>query len=137
MANASPVVVVDRTGLVVFCNAAWKRYQKLLGVPAPYGVGLPYAFTLSFNESTAAERYARATIDQGLEEVLMGIELIYTRECVFRNVLGEIRFRLTITPCKLTNGPGAVIWAEFVSGTGRVELLKPRVKRASLTFDAE
>jgi len=129
MAEVFPVVVVDKSGIIVFCNDAWEQYQRLVGVPSPFGVGLPYSFTLAFNDSTAADRYARATIDQGLEEVLHGIEFVYTREYVFHNSLGRIKFRLMFTPTKLTNGTGAIIWAEYLSGSGPVEVLMARLKK--------
>ena len=116
-AHHAPAVVLNEGGAVIFGNDAWLSYQKMSGVPAPYGLGLQYEAVLPISKETAAGRYIRATIDQGVSEVLIGVQPLFCKECDSITHSGPIKYRLTVTRCHFADGGcGAIVWGECLSG---------------------
>ncbi|MEX3983740.1 hypothetical protein AB4Y45_32680 [Paraburkholderia sp. EG287A] len=119
MAHHAPAVILNESGEVIFGNDAWLSYQKLSGIPSPYGLGLQYELVLPISKETAAGRYIRATIDQGVSEVLVGVQPLFCKECDSITALGPMKYRLTVTRCRFADGgSGAVVWGECISGDG-------------------
>ncbi len=128
-AQTFPVVVVDIKLTVVFINRAWMAYQVGKGLPPPYGLGQQYGVTHS-KLTTAANNYEQATVQQGIQEVLAGLQPVFSRECTIHNTLGMVRYRVTATPCTLAcSAVGAIVWHEDAGSEGRIRELirrKPR-----------
>ena len=119
-AQRFPVVVVDAARHIVFINSAWMVYQVGSGVPPPYGLGLRYG-TPHKRVASAADNYEQATVQQGIQEVLEGLQPVFSRECTIRNALGVIRYRVTATPCTLIGGAiGAILWHEDIGSEGLI-----------------
>lgn len=124
-AQRFPVVVVDAQRQIIFINSAWMVYQVGRGVPPPYGLGLRYG-TPAKRVASAADNYEQATVQQGIQEVLEGLQPVFSRECTIRNSLGLLRYRVTATPCTLAGGAiGAILWHEDAGSEGLIiELMR-------------
>lgn len=119
-AQGFPIVVVDTKRQIVFINSAWMVYQVGRGVPPPYGLGQRYG-TPHKRVASAADNYEQATVQQGIQEVLEGLQPVFSRECTIRNALGVIRYRVTATPCTLIGGAiGAILWHEDIGSEGLI-----------------
>lgn len=128
-AQTFPVVVVDAGLVVVFINKPWMVYQVAKGLPPPYGLGQVYGVTHG-KLTTAADTYERATVEQGIQEVLEGLQPVFSRECAIENTLGSVRYRITATPCYLRGGEtGAILWHEDAGSAGRIRELIRRKHR--------
>ncbi|MBK3780146.1 hypothetical protein G3A43_07735 [Paraburkholderia aspalathi] len=127
ISHQAPAVVLDESGAVIFGNDAWLTYQKKNGVPPPYGIGSSYEIVLPIPPDTAAGRYVRATIDQGVSEVRIGVQPLFTKDCSTLTDCGPISYRLTVIRCPFEDGgAGVVILCECAA---KPCLCKPRASR--------
>jgi hypothetical protein len=115
MAHQDPVVILNEGGSVIFGNNAWLTYQIKIGAERPYGIGSQYETILPIDRATAAGRYIQATIDQGVSEVRIGVQPLFTKECSGPSRFGPIKYRLTATRCRFVDGgAGVIIWCECI-----------------------
>jgi diguanylate cyclase (GGDEF)-like protein/PAS domain S-box-containing protein len=128
------IAVIDRNGIIVTVNAAWRRFAASHGAPEQVvdSIGLDYRnVCLSAARTPGGEDAATAWA--GIEGVLGGTRDRFWFEYPCAAPEGELWFRMTAYPLAMSGG-GAVIAHEDITERKRADEL---VRVAAKVFEAE
>jgi len=102
------VALLDRDGVIVAVNAAWKRFGNVRGWRcADDGVGADYPALCDATTGDAAENAARAA--RGLRAVLSGELADFSLEYDPPSFTTKQWVRMTVTPLRIDGAAGAVV----------------------------
>lgn len=113
-AEELPIVVVDSRCRIVYFNEAWVTLQNKRNAACPQ-IEEPFRLVPEDRLLTSKELYSHATITQGLQEVIEGRQLSFTREYLCGTREAPIPCQVSIFRYQFTNNQiGAQLWHEHL-----------------------